>query len=254
MGYFILCGVVFFLAYLINISCISVFYHRGITHRAFEIRPWFKKLVVRFGPWMTGLDPKPWCCMHRQHHLSSDTPKDPHSPVNVGIWGVLLAQKNGYCDTTHGLINHQPAYTSLVEDLDFPVNWMSYKEMAWLPYAVHGVIGASIGIFFGAWLLGICYFLGLMSHPLQGWMVNALGHAKGYRNFNTPDDSRNNTMVALLVMGEGYQNNHHEKPESPTFADKWWEVDMGFAICKIAEALRLIDLPTRKKSKSRKAA
>ncbi len=42
----------------------------------------------------------------------------------------------------------------------------------------------------------------MMSHPVQGWMVNALGHAVGGRNFDTPDDSRNNTVVSWLVSGE----------------------------------------------------
>ena len=59
--------------------------------------------------------------------------------------------------------------------------------------------------------IGFGYFFGIMSHPLQGWMVNALAHKYGGRNFNSSDDSRNNHFVALVAFGEGFQNNHHHQ-------------------------------------------
>ncbi len=44
---------------------------------------------------------------------------------------------------------------------------------------------------------------GIMSHPIEGWIVNALGHAVGGRNFETSDNTRNNHLAAGQVLGEG---------------------------------------------------
>lgn len=80
-----------------------------------------------------------------------------------------------------------------------------------------------------------------MSHPIQGWMVNALGHSFGYRNYPTPDRSKNNLLVAWLVMGEGYQNNHHHQPSSAKFSVKWWEFDLGYYFCILAERFGVLE-------------
>jgi len=38
-----------------------------------------------------------------------------------------------------------------------------------------------------------------------------LGSASlGSRRFDTPDDSRNNFVLALITLGEGWHNNHHK--------------------------------------------
>jgi len=242
MPYIMVCAVVFLLAYLVNITYLSVFYHRGLTHGALQIRPWMKKFVVVTGTWMTGLDPKVWCCMHRAHHLHSDTEKDPHSPVNVGVWGVMLAQKNAYSDTTWQLIRKEEPATSIVQDLDFDVNWLSRSGYFLLPYGIHAVVALLLAWALGGWMIAPCYFFGMMSHPIQGWMVNSFGHRFGYRNFALADNSRNNTLVSWMVLGEGFQNNHHQAPQSPKFSVKWYEVDFGYLVCRVARAFRLIDL------------
>lgn len=240
MGYYVLCLVVLLLAYGLNILYTTVFYHRGLTHRAVTLAPWVRKLVIHTGNWVTGLDPKGWSCMHRLHHIHTDTPRDPHSPVHQGLFKLMLGQLHSYQDTLRGLKKGNPYYTSVVPDLDFPVNWLNRKKVWYLPYLLHAAIGVAIGYFFGAWLLGYCYWVGIMSHPLQGWMVNALGHAYGYRNYDTPDNSRNNSLVAWLVMGEGYQNNHHRYPASAKFSVKRGELDMGYGLVKALEWLGMI--------------
>ncbi len=58
--YILLCATVFLAAYLINATMISVFYHRGLAHQAVTLRPWTRRMVGRFGVWITGLDPVGW--------------------------------------------------------------------------------------------------------------------------------------------------------------------------------------------------
>ena len=44
--------------------------------------------------------------------------------------------------------------------------------------------------------------------------VNSIAHKFGRRTFATKDRSRNNMLVALLTLGEGWHNNHHAFPTS----------------------------------------
>ena len=242
MSYILLCLAVFLAAYLLNVFYISVLYHRGLTHGAVRLRPFTRSLVVHTGNWVTGLDPKGWSCMHRLHHLHSDTELDPHSPRHNGILPLMLVQLRSYNRILVKLLRKEPATTRVVQDLDFDVNWLNRKGLWGLPYLLHLGIALAIGVFGHAWLLGAAYYLGMMSHPIQGWMVNALAHSFGYRTFATPDDSRNNTLVALLVFGEGYQNNHHFRPRAAKFSVKPSELDLGYALCRGSQALGLLDI------------
>jgi stearoyl-CoA desaturase (delta-9 desaturase) len=233
---------VFVAAYLLNIYYVTVLYHRGLTHGAVRLRPFTRALVVKTGNWVTGLDPKGWACMHRLHHLHSDTPLDPHSPSHNGLVALMLVQLRSYNRILVKLIKGDAATTAVVKDLDFEVSWLNRRGLWLLPYLLHAGISVAIVIVGHAWLLGAAYYFGMMSHPIQGWMVNALAHRFGYRNYATPDDSKNNTAVALLVFGEGYQNNHHHRPRSAKFSVKWFELDLGYALCRASQALGLLDI------------
>lgn len=238
--YWLTCILVFVATYTLNLLYVSVFYHRALTHGSVQLHPWMRKFVIFSGSWVTGLDPKGWSCMHRLHHTHSDTEKDPHSPMHHGVMPVAYAQLKAYKLTLAGLIGRKSYYTSVVKDLDFPVHWLNRKQLWFLPYLLQATIAIAIAMVFNAWILALCYWVGMMSHPLQGWMVNALAHRFGYRNFETNDNSRNNTLVSWLVFGEGFQNNHHQSPQSANFAVKWWEVDLGYGLCCMMRAFGVL--------------
>lgn len=41
------------------------------------------------------------------------------------------------------------------------------------------------------------------------WLVNSVVHVWGSKDYESGDSSRNNALVALLVFGDGWHNNHH---------------------------------------------
>ena len=250
MSYLLLCLAVFLISYVLNIFYITVLYHRGLAHGSVKLSGWARALVVHTGTWVTGIDPKAWACMHRLHHFHSDSESDPHSPLHQGVWGVMRGQLKSYEKVIVGLQRNKIEYTSVVKDLDFQVNWANRKKVWWLPYLLHAAIAVAAGVFFHAWLLGAAYWVGIMSHPLHGWVVNAFAHQYGYRNFNTADHSRNNTLVAWFVMGEGYQNNHHAYPLSAKFSKRWFEFDGGYLLCQMAQLagfLKIEALPAERR-------
>jgi stearoyl-CoA desaturase (delta-9 desaturase) len=61
-------------------------------------------------------------------------------------------------------------------------------------------------------------------------VINGLGHWWGYRNFETRDESRNlpGNFWAIITCGESLHNNHHHIQNSPRFAVKRREIDLGY--------------------------
>ena len=75
--------------------------------------------------------------------------------------------------------------------------------------------------------------------------VNSLAHIWGKRRYATTDHSRNNLLIALITLGEGWHNNHHHYPGSARQGFYWWEVDLTYYGLKILAAFGLIwDLRT----------
>jgi stearoyl-CoA desaturase (delta-9 desaturase) len=240
MNHLLLAFGIFLLAYLLNIFFITVLYHRALTHESITLKPWVMRFLGVTGVWLTGLEPKAWACMHRLHHKYSDQDSDPHSPTKKGIWSVWYSQYSSYRKIVMGLKNKDSEYTHVVKDIPFDLSFINRNhDFSWLPYLLH-TLTAFILVYWGdSWLLAIAYYLGIMSHPIQGWMVNALAHRYGSRRFNTHDDSRNNWWVAFLVFGEGLQNNHHAHPSRANFSFAPKEIDLGYLMCVIAQKLGL---------------
>lgn len=227
----------FISGYLLNIFTITVIYHRSLAHQSAVLSSRGMALAGKIGPWVTGIDPKAWVAMHRLHHAHSDTKLDPHSPVHQTVLGVALGQLRSYERILIRLIRGEPKITALVADLPFGVHFFYRKKIWWLPYLIHAGIAVAISFAFFSPFPGLGYFLGMMSHPVQGWMVNALAHKYGSENFKNGDHSKNNALVAFLVFGEGYQNNHHRYPRRANFAVKKNEIDLGYGLCLLAEKI-----------------
>jgi stearoyl-CoA desaturase (delta-9 desaturase) len=242
MGMIALSFIVFFVAYLINTTMISVGYHRGLAHSAVHLSPRTKKFVERWGMWLTGLDPKGWVTMHRLHHEHSDTERDPHSPMTYGLVGVMWAQLHNYKKILVKLLLKDPKTLAITEDLDIEVSPLIKAKMWWLPYVVHAALAVAFALATGLWLVAVAYWLGMMTHPIEGGIVNSVGHAIGGRNFETLDNSRNNHLAAWFILGEGFQNNHHAHPASAKFSFRPSEIDVGYGVTKALAALGMLKI------------
>jgi stearoyl-CoA desaturase (delta-9 desaturase) len=62
--------------------------------------------------------------------------------------------------------------------------------------------------------------------------INVIAHLPkfGYRNYDTDDNSKNSHLLAVLIAGEGYHNNHHKSPRNTNFAHKTNEYDITSTI------------------------
>jgi stearoyl-CoA desaturase (delta-9 desaturase) len=235
---------VLLVTYALNLVYITVFYHRAFTHGALDLHPSVRRFVSYTSKWVTGLDLRAWVCMHRIHHRHADTRSDPHSPRYFGIFGVALAQVSAYRRILNGLAAGDQALTAIVADLEMGPHWLSQPRRWYVGTLTHLVVGGALATASRSWTAGTAYVVGMASHPVQGWLVNSFGHAMGTRNFDTPDDSRNNLVVAWLVAGEGLQNNHHAFPGSARFSYRWFEMDLGYLACRTLQVLGAVRVRT----------
>lgn len=207
--------------YFIRMFAITAGYHRYFSHRGYKTSRVFQFILGLIGTTATQKGPLWWAAIHRRHHRDSDTPRDVHSPVQRGFWwshmGWILANE------------HEEYEPSEVKDL-----W-KYPELRWLDrYHVVPVLTLLFATLFIGGLRGLCWWYCLSTVLLLHgtFTINSLSHVWGHRRFNTTDDSRNNPVLALITLGEGWHNNHHRYMQTANQGFYWWQFDISYYIIK----------------------
>jgi stearoyl-CoA desaturase (delta-9 desaturase) len=148
-------------------------------------------------------------------------PQDIHSPVQTGFWfshvGWILS--DGFNET----------HFDQIQDL------AKYPELRWIN-KYHLVPGVLLGV--STFLLGgwPAFFWGFILSTVLLWhgtfTINSLSHVFGSRRYETTDTSRNNGLLALVTLGEGWHNNHHTYMSSTRQGFFWWEIDPTYYALK----------------------
>jgi fatty-acid desaturase len=107
-----------------------------------------------------------------------------------------------------------------------------------------GLLLMGTGYLFWGWQVGVSMlvwgmFVRMVYVLHVTWCVNSASHIWGYRNYETPDDSRNNWWVGLLAFGEGWHNNHHAFQRLARQGHKWWELDVTYWAILLMERIGL---------------
>jgi stearoyl-CoA desaturase (Delta-9 desaturase) len=204
-------------------------YHRYFSHRSFRTSRWFQ-FLLGLGAVLTGQrGPLWWAAHHRSHHKLSDARGDLHSVKQSGFWWAH-----------HGwLLSTDLEDTNLARIKDFA----RYPELVWLdrwwhlPLAAFGILTYALGGWTGL-VWGFCIGQVLCWHAT--YAINSLAHLWGGRRYATSDDSRNNLLLALITMGEGWHNNHHHYQVSARQGFFWWELDLTYYVLRGLAAVGLI--------------
>jgi stearoyl-CoA desaturase (delta-9 desaturase) len=75
--------------YISRMFFITAFYHRYFSHRTYRVSRTMQFLMAFAGCTAGQRGPLWWASHHREHHLSSDTERDPHSPKNGMLNGQI---------------------------------------------------------------------------------------------------------------------------------------------------------------------
>ena len=112
-----------------------------------------------------------------------------------------------------------------------------------IPAVAAGVITFFVGhIFFDAGFFALVWGFALCQvFTWHGtFTINSLSHVWGGRRYATDDDSRNNPVLALVTLGEGWHNNHHHYQVSARNGFFWWEIDITYYALRALAAVGLV--------------
>lgn len=245
---------------------VTVGFHRLCTHRSFRTPAPVRYLLAVAGSMAVQGPVITWCAEHRRHHLHSDSEGDPHSPhmAEHGSWGDgFWAMMRGAFHAHIGWLfaPRSRALGRYTRDLQKDTVLVAVdRQFRWwvlfgllMPALIGGLVtmtwfGAALGFIWGG-LVRV-----LIVHHIT-WSVNSICHLWGTRPFECGDESRNNAIVGLLAMGEGWHNNHHAFPASARHGLRWWEVDASYWFIRSLGFVGLasdIRLPTRERIRARR--
>jgi stearoyl-CoA desaturase (Delta-9 desaturase) len=228
-------------SYLLRMFAITAFYHRYFAHRAFRTGRVTQFAFALLGATATQRGPLWWASHHRAHHHHADGPQDPHRPADGVFWshvGWFLSSRHFTADP--GRVRDWRRFPELVWldrfDLVVPVVYAAglFAVGHWLA-ARHPALGTD-GWQFLVW--GYVVSTVLLTHATL--LVNSLAHVWGHRRFETRDESRNNALIALLTLGEGWHNNHHRYAASARQGFYWWQIDPSYWLLRALAAAGLI--------------
>lgn len=220
--------------YWLRIFAIGAGYHRYFSHRSYSTSRAFQFVLAFMSQTTTQKSVIWWASKHRHHHLYSDTGHDVHSPRHHGFiyshLGWIFSRK------------HDEPDFAKVSDLT------RYPELMWLH---------KVEVLPAVLLAGLCYLVAGWSGLVVGFLwstvlvyhatfcINSLAHVSGRKRYVTGDDSRNNWLLAVFTMGEGWHNNHHAYQSSVRQGFKWWEFDPTYYLLRALSWTGLVwDLKT----------
>lgn len=206
--------------WIIGHKALAVGYHRLLTHRGFKTPRWLEYLITLCGSLTLQGSHIKWIALHRKHHQFTEQDNDPHSP-RKGFFHSYM----GWMLWADPEVNTEEFTQKYAKDLCNDKFHYALSKVWFLPSTV---LGLSLFYFFGfgAMLWGVLVPVTFGLHFT--WMVNSVCHRFGSRMFETDDDSRNNWWVALLTFGEGWHNNHHDKPVRARHGLKWYQFDSSW--------------------------
>jgi stearoyl-CoA desaturase (delta-9 desaturase) len=234
--------IVALIAYVVRMFAITGLYHRYFSHKTFKTSRAGQFIFGILGASAVQRGPIWWAAHHRHHHANSDQPGDVHSPKQVGFWrahmGWFLSRKG------------------FAPDLKYVRDLLQFRELRWLDrfdIAIPFILGV------GMFLLGLLlekqaphlgtdrwqmlvwgFFISTVVCYHATYTINSLSHVFGKQRYRTGDTSRNNWMLAILTLGEGWHNNHHHYPNTVKQGFYWYEIDVSYYILKVLSWLGII--------------
>ncbi|TCZ73395.1 acyl-CoA desaturase [Flaviaesturariibacter aridisoli] len=215
--------------------------HRYAAHKAFTMSKGWERFFFIFAYITQGssyLSPWAYGIMHRIHHAHTDTELDPHSPAyDKTLLAMMWRTKKTYSGILHKEIAVDPKFTRNVPDwrpFDLWAN-STVSRLLWI-----GIYVWIYAIWADHWWLWLLLPFQVVMGPLHGVIINWFAHKYGHVNYETDNTSKNLFKLDLLMMGEGYHNNHHVHPSRSNFATKKGEFDLCYPIIKALHKLRVI--------------
>jgi stearoyl-CoA desaturase (Delta-9 desaturase) len=245
-GYSWVAWALFAVLYVVTGLGITVGYHRLISHRSFECRPWVRAALLIAGGWALQNTAIKWSADHVRHHARVDEEADPYNAMK-GFWHshvLWLFQKND----PHANDKYEAQFRK-----DPLLVW---QERYYVPIVVSGLaLPFVVGLLYGGWFEAAgCFLLAGVARMFlvlnSTFCINSVCHLWGDQPHSDANSSRDSWWVSLITFGEGYHNYHHAYQRDYRNGPKWYNFDpskwliFGFALLGQASNLQRAPVKT----------
>lgn len=194
-------------------------YHRLFSHRAYDASSLVQVFYAFFGAMAAQNSILRWCSMHRTHHKYVDQEWDPYS-IKRGFWWAHIVW----------IFHKNPDAGNYDNSPDLEANPIVRWQHRWttailiiggfgLPTLAGWMLGDAIaGLLWGGFLRVV-----LVHHST--FFVNSLAHTLGTPSYAADVSARDNGLVALLTLGEGYHSFHHRFASDYRNGIRWFHWD-----------------------------
>jgi len=206
--------------YFITGLGITAGYHRLWAHRSYNASKPLEYALAIAGAGAVQGSIKWWCRGHRAHHRYTDTDLDPYGAHHGLVWShigwmiVKPRRRPGNAD---------------VSDLtkNMIIKWQHKWYIYLLLACAFGFPTVVAGLGWGDWRGGYFYAgaMRLLFVHHSTFCVNSLAHWLGDTPFDDKHTPRDHVITALVTIGEGYHNFHHQFPMDYRNAIKWYQYD-----------------------------
>jgi stearoyl-CoA desaturase (Delta-9 desaturase) len=229
--------------YLVSGFGVTVGFHRCFTHRSFTANRGLRNGLAIAGSLALQGDVITWVADHRRHHAFSDKAGDPHSPWRFGTTPAALAKGFWHAHTGWLFDRDRTNAARFAPDLcaDRDIARVSRQFVLWTtvsllaPALLGGLLTLSwwgaLTAFFWAGLVRVA----VLHHVT--WSINSICHMIGERPFASRDKATNVWPLAILSMGESWQNLHHADPTCARHGVQPGQVDMSARLIRVFEKL-----------------
>ncbi|GAP84856.1 putative acyl- desaturase [Rosellinia necatrix] len=200
---------------------ITAGYHRLWAHTSYKATLPLKIYLAAMGAASVEGSARWWSRDHRAHHRYTDTEKDPYSVRKGFIYshiGWMVMKQNP----------KRIGRTDISDLNDDPIVVWQHKNYIKCVLTMSLIFPTLVcGLGWGDWMGGFIYsgILRIFFVQQATFCVNSLAHWLGDQPFDDRNSPRDHVLTALVTLGEGYHNFHHEFPSDYRNAIEWWQYD-----------------------------
>jgi len=198
---------------------ITAGYHRLWAHRAYKAGLPLQYFLAFMGTGAVEGSIHWWARGHRAHHRYTDTDLDPYGAHNGLLWshiGWMIMKPR-----------RKPGVADISDLRKNPV--IKFQHKFYIPLIlIMGFIFPTVvaGLGWNDWRGGFYAAVArLVFVHHSTFCVNSLAHWLGEASFDNKMTPRDHFITALVTVGEGYHNFHHQFPMDYRNATKWYQYD-----------------------------